>query len=239
MALPRLAEAHNLGIGNMSELKLRPSSSALVLQVVIELQVVHLQIRTDALEGLVYRIRKHEQAVLMLIDRAPALHGAPIEDLVPVAPAIDQNQVAAWEFAGLHQREHLPELVHGAEAAGENNQGLGQLGKPKLAHEEVMEIEAELRADEGVGQLLVRQLEAHQKSQSAVARLDAGGTEHHDGVTHALASQPHQRVQILPQYADRPRWRAFHEFGIAVRHLWHVAVARRFHNVSLGFRLTE
>src|SRR2546427_1705540 len=178
----RVAKYREASLADSLDFVSESLARALVLQVVIEFQVVHLLIRTDALEGLVHRIRKHEQAELMLIDRAPALHGAPIEDLVPVAPAIDQNQVAAWEFAGLHQREHLPELVHGAEAAGENNQGLGQLGKPKLAHEEVMEIEAELRADEGVGHLLVRQLDAQADGfaagfgGAAVGRLHDAGT---------------------------------------------------------------
>src|SRR6266550_7985325 len=70
------------------------------------------------------------------------------------SPARDPNTCArksrsscAAAVAGLHQGEHFPELVHCAVAAGKNNQRLGKLREPQLAHEKIMEHEAQFRAD--------------------------------------------------------------------------------------------
>ena len=50
------------------------------------------------------------------------------------------------QLLGLRQRQHFHQLVHGAEAARKNHQRLRQVGEPELAHEEVVELEAQLRA---------------------------------------------------------------------------------------------
>ena len=63
------------------------------------------------------------------------------------------------ELARLEKRQHFPEFIHGAEAAGKNDEGFGDLREPEFAHEEIMEIKAELGADVSVGKLLVRQLD--------------------------------------------------------------------------------
>ncbi len=89
-----------------------------------------------------------------------AQHFPPVQDPVPVLPPINQDQVAPLQLPGLQQREHLPQFVHGAEAARKNDQGFGKLGEPQLTHEEVMKLEIEFGADVAVGPLLVRQLDA-------------------------------------------------------------------------------
>ncbi len=61
------------------------------------------------------------------------------------------------ELAGLHEREHLEHLVHGAEAAGEEDEGLRAVGEGDLAGEE--EVEGNLVGDVGVVVLLHRELD--------------------------------------------------------------------------------
>src|SRR5580704_9787370 len=80
------------------------------------------------------------------------------------------------KLVGLQQREHFPELVHGAEAAGKNDQGFGHLREPELAHEEVMEAEIQLGRDVGVRTLLVRKLNAEaDRASTRFGRAAVGG----------------------------------------------------------------
>ena len=60
-------------------------------------------------------------------------------------------------LAGLHQRQHLEQLVERAEAAGEADQGDRAHQEVHLAQREVVELEAELGRDVAVGHLLVRE----------------------------------------------------------------------------------
>src|ERR1700730_12496121 len=78
---------------------------------------------------------------------------------MPILAAVDDDQGVFGHFAGLREGHHFPELVHGAETAGENNEGFGDLCEPELAHEEVVEVEAELGADVRIGELLMRQFD--------------------------------------------------------------------------------
>src|SRR5207245_9820643 len=109
---------------------------------------------------------------------APAEHGAPIEDFVPKAAAVNENQVVFGELAGLQQREHFPEFVHGAKAARKNNEGFGELREPELAHEKVMEVEAQLGADVGIRELLVGKLDGKADGLAAGFRSAAVGGFH-------------------------------------------------------------
>ena len=49
-------------------------------------------------------------------------------------------------FCVCDQREDFEQLVHGAEAAGEDHQRLRQIREPELAHEEVVELEVQFAA---------------------------------------------------------------------------------------------
>ena len=48
------------------------------------------------------------------------------------------------QLARLRQREDLEHLVERAEAAGKNDQRLGQVREPELPHEEVVELEVQI-----------------------------------------------------------------------------------------------
>jgi hypothetical protein len=51
---------------------------------------------------------------------------------------------------------------------------------------------------------------------SFVARSNARGTEHHDGIAHMGAAQPVDGVDVLGENAQRPRDFALHELRILV-----------------------
>ena len=63
--------------------------------------------------------------------------------MLPVLRTVDDDGDLLGEFFGLGEREHLEHLVERAEAAGKDDQRLGQIGEPELAHEEVVEVEVE------------------------------------------------------------------------------------------------
>jgi hypothetical protein len=81
------------------------------------------------------------------------------------------------DLAGLHQRQRLEQLVEGAEAAGEDDEGLGVLDEHRLAHEEVMEELGDV--DVRVGPMLARQLDG-QPDRYAVRLLGAAIGRFHD-----------------------------------------------------------
>ncbi len=58
---------------------------------------------------------------------------------------------------GLHQGRRLEHFVERAEAAGEEDQGLGTLQKVHLADREIVEAETQFRRHIGIGRLLTRQ----------------------------------------------------------------------------------
>ena len=69
------------------------------------------------------------------------------------------------DFSGLDQRQCLEQLIHGAEAAREDDEGFRVLDEHRLAHEEVVELDAEV--DELVEALLERQLDVETDRQTA------------------------------------------------------------------------
>src|SRR5271170_5169904 len=138
----------------------RTRSSALVsLQEGVDIHVVFFEAGADIFEGFVDAVGELEHLVFLFVDSAPVDHGLPVEDLVPVFAAVNEDDVLLGEFPCLEEREHFPKLVHSAKTAGENDQGFGDLREPELAHEEVVKIKAELRADVSVRELLVGQLD--------------------------------------------------------------------------------
>ena len=86
----------------------------------------------------------------------------------------EQQQRDALHAAGLDQRQRLEELVERAEAAGEDRDGAGAQQEVDLARREIVEVEAELGRDVGVGRLLVRQddVEADRGRADIVRRRD-------------------------------------------------------------------
>lgn len=87
-------------------------------------------------------------------DDAVGGHGIEVEDAPPEGGAIEDDGDLFAEFAGLGEGEHFKGFVERAKAAREDDEGFGEGGEPKLAHEEVMEVEGELGGDERVGTLL-------------------------------------------------------------------------------------
>jgi hypothetical protein len=57
----------------------------------------------------------------------------------------------------LGECEHLAQFVERPEAAGKDHQRPGEVGKRELPHEEVVELERQLRRLVAVGYVLVRQ----------------------------------------------------------------------------------
>ena len=84
----------------------------------------------------------------------------------------------AVELAGLRQSQDLEQFVEGAEAAGKHDQRARQVREPELAHEEVVELEAQLGRDVGIGALLVRQADVQADAAAAGERGAAVGGLH-------------------------------------------------------------
>src|SRR6476660_6373390 len=134
----------------MNKNRLNQPAPLIGLQERIDFHVVLLEAGADVVESFVHAVGKLQHLVLLFVDGAPVHHGFPIENLVPIPAAVDEDNVVLGELSCLQQREHLPKFVHRAEAAGKNDEGLGDLREPEFAHEEVVKIEAELRTDVGV-----------------------------------------------------------------------------------------
>ena len=107
----------------------------------IKMQMVGFEVAPYVIESVIDRIRKLQELVLACADHAGAHHVLPIEYLVPIFASVNQDQVVRGKLVGLQQREHLPQLVHGAEAAGKDDERFGHLREPKFAHEEIVKIE--------------------------------------------------------------------------------------------------
>ena len=133
----------------------------------VERQVVLFHLRADAIERVVHVVGKFQQLVFALADRSGAHHVAPVEDLVPVFPAVNQDHVVRGKLVRLQQREHFPQLVHRSKSAGKHDQRFGHLREPQFAHEKIMEAEIQFFGDVGIGALLVRQLDAEADRRTA------------------------------------------------------------------------
>src|SRR5215469_2363952 len=70
-----------------------------------------------------------------------------INHAVPVLAAVDYDQNLLGQLFRLRERENFKQLIHGAESAGEDDEGFRKICEPEFAHEEVMEIEVERRSD--------------------------------------------------------------------------------------------
>ena len=93
-------------------------------------------------------------------------------------------------FLRLRERQDLEQLVERAEAARKSDQRVRQVREPQLAHEEVVELEAQLGRDIGVGTLLLRQADVEPDAAPAGERGAAVGRFHDAGTTARAHQQP-------------------------------------------------
>src|SRR3546814_1768492 len=94
-----------------------------------------------------------------------------------VAAAEQHYRHLLADLAGLHQRQQLEEFVQRAEAARHHHHGLGEIGEPELAHEEVVELEVQLAADVGIVDLLHRQRDVEADVEAARFRSEEHTSE--------------------------------------------------------------
>src|ERR1700691_2085298 len=109
--------------------------------------MMRLQVCADGGECFLHLGGKMKQLEFGVVNSAGADHVPPVYNLVPIFPSVDKNQVMRRELIGLHECEHFPEFVHGAEAAGKNNQSFGHLREPELAHKKIVKKEIQLGRD--------------------------------------------------------------------------------------------
>ena len=97
--------------------------------------------------------------IKVVVGDHPLLRHLPeVDDLRPILTAEedDRNRLHA---VGLAEGEGLEHLVEGAESAGEEDHGRRAEDEVKLPQREVLELEAEVGGDEGIGLLLGRELD--------------------------------------------------------------------------------
>ena len=184
--------------------------------------MIRLKHGAHLVEGVVNGICESEQRIFALVDGAAVEHRAPVEHFVPILPSVNQDQIMLRQFAGLHQREHFPKLVHGAESARENDQGFRDLREPQFAHEKIMEVEAQFAADEAIGKLFVRQLDAQADGFSAGFGCAAIRCFHDAGAA-AAADDEAARVLAERHGPGSDAAREFARLFVIVRHVQRVA----------------
>src|SRR5664279_4813245 len=131
------------------------------------LDVVLLQVNAQELERLLGSVRPVDQVKVLGGNRSGIHQGLEVDDLVPVLPAINHHSDVLGELLGLRQRQQFEHFVEGPEASGKHHQRFGQIGKPQLAHKEVVELEVQVRGDVGIGNLLERQIDIEADSLAA------------------------------------------------------------------------
>src|SRR5215472_3018516 len=95
----------------------------------------------DDVVGLVERVSAMEELEIARTDRAVFDQRVEINHFVPVFSAKEHDRHALSCLARLHQGQDLEQLVERAETAREQHNRLGEVDKPELPHEEVMEVE--------------------------------------------------------------------------------------------------
>src|SRR4051794_2614665 len=168
----------------------------------------------DRVDDVLHIVRHVHQVEVDLIDLVLTEHRRtqPVDQSAPVGTA-EQHDGEGRHLSGLHEGERLEQLVHGAEAAGQHDEGLGVLHEHRLAREEVTEVQADV--DVVVEVLLERQLDAEAYrnatglAASFVDRLhdpgtaagDDGKTRPREGSTDPL---PDGVLRVVPTRASRP-----------------------------------
>ena len=114
-------------------------------------QVIFRETIAQEFEGVFGGVDELELVEIFRRDRAGVRKGLEVEDTVPVFAAVDDDQNFLRQLVGLRESEDFEEFVHGAEAAGEDDESLGEIGEPEFAHEEVMELKVQRGRDVVVG----------------------------------------------------------------------------------------
>src|SRR6266568_3335389 len=97
------------------------------------------QSRFQELEAFLGRVSNLEQVKVLRRNHSGIDHGVEIHDFLPILAAVYDDQNLFGEFLGLGEGEDFEKFVQRAEAAREDDQGLGKIGEPELAHEEIVE----------------------------------------------------------------------------------------------------
>ena len=121
-------------------------------------EVVFRQAVAQELKGVLGVVDDLELVEVFRGNSAGVDEGLEVEDAVPVFAAVDDDQNFLGQLVGLREREDLEEFVHGAEAAGENDERLGKIGEPELPHEEVVKLKIQGGSDVPVGALFEGEL---------------------------------------------------------------------------------
>src|SRR5690242_10291502 len=100
------------------------------------------------------RIHHAKQVEVFAGDGAGVDHRLEVDDVLPILPAVDEHENFLGQLFSLGKGQNFKELVECAEAAGENDQRLGQVSEPKLPHEKVVKLEIQGRGNEVVRHLL-------------------------------------------------------------------------------------
>src|ERR1700687_1698724 len=118
------------------------------------LKVVADEALLEPLEGRLGSTHEFEQIHVLGRNRSGIGQHFEVDHTTPIFLAVEEDGHLLGELFSLGKGQDLEEFVEGPEATGENDQGLGKISKPELAHEEVVELEVELRSDVGIGDLL-------------------------------------------------------------------------------------
>ena len=114
------------------------------------------------------------------------------EDGVPILGAVQHDLDLLLQLLGLHQREDLEHLVERPESSRKHDERLCKIGKPELAHEEIVEFEVQTVRDVPVGPLLERQLDVQpDRFPASLGRAAAGGFHN----LRAAAREPPRRFR--------------------------------------------
>src|ERR1035441_7827967 len=85
------------------------------------------------------RIDKANQFQILAADGSGLQQPTEVESALPKLRAVKEDVHAMPHLVGLDQSEELKHFVHGSKTTGKDDQRLGGLREPKLAHEEVAE----------------------------------------------------------------------------------------------------
>lgn len=119
-------------------------------------ELEHLKSAVDELlPSLLGIIRKADEVKVRATDHACVRERFEIDDPCPER-LVEEHDRNGHGFLRLGQGQHLEQLIHGAESTGEDDERAGAHRKVHLAHGEIVEAEAEIRRDVGIGPLLFR-----------------------------------------------------------------------------------
>src|SRR5450631_4443784 len=119
-----------------------------------------------------------KQLKVFALDHAMLHQSLKIDDLVPVAGAIENHRNRSLQFASLRQSQDFGELVQSAKAAGKNYQRARQVREPELAHEEITKLKRQVVRHIDIWVLFMRQTDIEADCSSACVDSAAVGGFH-------------------------------------------------------------